>query len=278
MREGEKAYSVDILPGPIPLRELFRDVWRHRELITVLASRDIRVRYKQTALGVLWAIVRPAVATFVFTFVFGNVAGLPSGTIPYPLLALSGVLAWSLFSEGVSAGSQSMLVNPNLVTKVYFPRIIMPMSATLRGLVDFAVAATFYFALAWIYGMPPGWKVAFLPIAVLYALFVSTGFTLWFSVLGVRYRDVAHALPFVLQALFWISPVGYAIAAIPERWAVPYWCNPLTSVIAIFRVSLLNEPLPETPLFLLSVAVSIIVFTGGLSLFRRAETRFADVI
>jgi lipopolysaccharide transport system permease protein len=269
----ERVYDADR-----PYAGALREAWAYRELAYFLAWRDIKVRYKQTMLGVLWALLRPVVAMAVFTFVFHRMAGLSSGLLPYPLVALAGILGWNLMSEGISAGSASVLGNPALITKVYFPRIVIPFSALARGAADLAPALlVFGCALVW-YGVSPGWSLALLPVACVHALAVSLGISLWFSAAAVRYRDVAHALPFVLQVLFWMSPVGYDASSIPDSAAIAYWANPMTAPLQLFRAALLGQTQLPVNVFLLSTLTGLIILLGGAWYFHRMEADFADVI
>ena len=268
----------DLGPESEPFLRMWREVWAHRELVFFLAWRDVKVRYKQTVFGVLWAILRPAISAAVFTFVFGSMAKLPSGETPYLLVAMSGVLGWSLMSDGISGASQSMISNTSLVTKVYFPRIILPLAALCRGLVDWLFAAALYLGISMWAGHPPGADVILLPLAMIYALAVALGISLWFSAAGVRYRDVAHALPFALQVLFWISPIGYSSVHIPESVAPWYWCNPVVGVMELFRLALLGHANIPGHLLAVSITSGLCVLVGGLWFFRRMEAAFADVI
>jgi lipopolysaccharide transport system permease protein len=269
----ERVYDADR-----PYAGAMREAWAYRELAFFLAWRDVKVRYKQTVLGVLWAVLRPVVAMAVFTFVFHRVAGLSSGTFPYPLVALAGILGWNLISEGVSSGSASLLGSPALITKVYFPRIIIPFSALARGAVDCGPALLAFACMQWYYGLMPGWSLLLLPLAIVQALLVSFGISLWFSAAAVRYRDVAHALPFVLQVLFWISPVGYEAGSIPGSAATAYWLNPMTAPLQLFRLALLGSAQLPGDLFLLSTGTGILILLGGAWYFHRMEADFADVI
>ena len=261
-----------------PYAGMVRELWAFRELAFFLAWRDVKVRYKQTVLGVLWALLRPMIGMLVFTFVFHRMAGLTSGTIPYPLVALTGVLGWNLVSEGISAGSASLLGNPNLITKVYIPRVLLPLSALARGLVDLGPALLVYCGVLVFYGIAPGWSVLLFPLALVQALAVSLGLSLWFSAAAVRYRDVAHALPFVLQVLFWISPVGYSAESVPAQVTTLFWCNPLTGLIQLFRCSLLGSAPPPAWLYLLSTASGLCILFTGFWFFQKMEADFADLI
>ena len=277
-QQTHRMHERDIGPENESVLQSLGDIWSHRELIYFLAWRDVKVRYKQTVLGVLWALFRPAVSAAVFTFVFSRMAQLPSGGVPYILVALAGVLGWGLVSDAASGAGQSMLANTGLVTKVYFPRIILPLAALCRGIVDSAIAAILYLAVALWLDRLPGVELLLLPLAFIYALVVAFAISLWFSAAGVRYRDVAHALPFVLQGLFWISPVGYSAAGIPASMQLLYWLNPVVGVVELFRFALLGEAFIPAELATVSVVCAILLLAGGLFYFRRVEASFADVI
>ena len=261
-----------------PFKGFARELWAYRELAFFLAWRDVKVRYKQTLLGVGWAMLRPVVSMAIFTFVFHRMAGIASGGIAYPLFALAGIVGWNLVAEGVGAGSASLLGNTNLVTKVYFPRIVIPLSALARGLADVVPALCVFAVALAVYGAAPGWALVVLPLAVLHGLAVAFGVSLWFSALSVRYRDVAHALPFVLQTLFWVSPVGYGAESVPAAVATVFWCNPLTGVIQLFRFALLGSAHLPLELYVLSAACGLCIFLSGLWFFQTVEADFADVI
>jgi len=256
----------------------FREMWEYRELFYFLVWRDVKVRYKQTFLGIAWAVVRPLLSMVVFTFVFNRLAGFSSEAIPYPLFTYAGILAWQFFSEGITGASQSLLSNTNLITKVYFPRLIIPSAAVLRGIVDVGVAFALLFSLYLYFGFLPGLHLLLLPVAVCWGMMVSLGVGLWFSALGVKYRDVAHALPFVVQLLFWITPVGYSSAEVPSRFVPFYWLNPMTGVIEFFRYALVGTANLPSGLVLLSIAVCLAIFLSGVMTFKRMEREFADVI
>ena len=208
-----------------------KELWEYRELFYFLIWRDVKVRYKQTLLGVGWAIVRPIASMVVFTFVFNHLAGFSSEGVPYQLFTFAGILAWNFFSEGLTGASQSIISNSNLITKVYFPRLIIPSSAVLRGLVDFGVAFLICIGFMFYYSFNPGWQILLFPLSVIWGIIATLGVGLWFTAIGVKYRDIAHALPFVVQLLFWITPVGYSSARIPAKWEIIYWSNPMTGVI-----------------------------------------------
>ena len=260
--------------SPVHLAEL----WEYRELFYFLIWRDVKVRYKQTLLGAGWAIIRPVASMVVFTFIFNKLAGFSAEGIPYALFTFSGVLAWNFFSEGVTGASQSMLTNTNLISKVYFPRLIMPGAAVLRGLVDFGIAFAIYLCFMAYYRFVPGWNMLLFPLAVLWCIVATLGVGFWFTAVGVKYRDIAQALPFIVQILFWITPVGYSSAKIPAKYEILYWMNPMTGVVETFRLTLLGKAYLPNSLFILSLLVTLLIFFTGVFNFRRMEKEFADVI
>lgn len=255
-----------------------RELWDYRELFYFLIWRDVKVRYKQTVLGAGWAIARPVASMVVFTFIFNRLAGFSSEGVPYALFTLCGILAWNFFSEGLSGASQSLIVNTNLISKVYFPRLIVPAAAVLRGLVDLGIAFLVYILFMIYYQFFPGVQILALPLALLWGIIAALGVGLWFSAIGVKYRDIAQALPFVVQLLFWVTPVGYSSDKVPAKWEVLYWLNPMTGVVEMFRYSLLGVAHLPVNLLILSGAVSVIAFVSGVYNFRRMEKEFADVI
>ena len=255
-----------------------KEMWEYRELFYFLIWRDVKVRYKQTVLGASWAIVRPIASMIVFTFVFNKLAGFSAEGIPYALFTLSGIFAWNFFSDGLSGASQSLVSQTNLISKVYFPRLILPAAAVLRGLVDFGVAFLVYGAVMLFYQFAPGWQILLFPLAVLWGIVATLGVGLWFTAIGVKYRDIAQALPFVVQLLFWVTPVGYSSEKVSAHLEWIYWANPMTGVIEVFRYTLLGSAHIPGDLVIYSLVVTVIVFVTGVMNFRRMEKEFADVI
>ncbi len=256
----------------------FREIWEYRELFYFLVWRDIKIRYKQTFLGATWALIRPLMGMVVFTLVFNKLVGFSVKGVPYLLFTFCGVVAWNFFSEGVTNASQSLLANANLVSKVYFPRIIIPAAAILSGLVDFSIAFILALLLMVYFQFVPTATIFLFPLFVLLTIVVSLGIGFLFSSISVQYRDVGHALPFIIQVLFWITPVGYAASKIPPSYQLIYWLNPIVCVIEGFRWSLLHTGTLPGGLLLLSCSVAILVFITGLMNFLRMERKFADVI
>ncbi len=259
-------------------RHYWVDLWRYRELLGFLAWRDIKVRYKQAALGVAWALLQPAVTTVIFVFLFGNLAKMPAGDAPYPILVLSGLMAWQLFAAALSGSSGSLVSNASLISKVYFPRLIVPLSSLGVALIDFAVVLALFFAVALYYGHWPTWHWAVLPVFVVMTLAAAFGLGLWFTALTVRYRDFRFIVPFLLQVGIFVSPVGYRTDYFPN-WRDLLALNPLTGIIDGFRWCLLGGTHSLSVIGLLfSVIIIGIVIAGGLWFFRQTERQFADVI
>lgn len=261
-------------------RNYWSDLWHYRELFAILAWRDIAVRYKQTVIGVAWAVVRPLVTMIIFTIVFGRLAKLPSdGSVPYPVLVFVGMLPWFLFSGILSDASNSLVSNTNLISKVYFPRLIIPTSTCAVGLVDFAINLAILFAIMAWYGFAPNWQIIFLPAFVVLAVLASLGPALWITALNVKYRDFRYIIPFIVQFGLYVSPVGFSSAVIPEAWRFWYSLNPVVGVIDGFRWCLLGgESRLYMPGFVLSLAVVAFFLWFGVRHFRRTERTFADLI
>ena len=255
-----------------------REIWEYRELFYFLVWRDIKIRYRQTFLGAAWALVRPLMGMIVFTLLFNKLVGFSVEGVPYLLFTFCGVVAWNFFSEGVTGASQSVLANANLISKVFFPRVIIPAAAILAGLVDFAVAFALAIALMIYFQFMPTATLVFLPLFLILTILTSLGIGFWFSSISVQYRDVAHALPYIVQVIFWITPVGYAANKIPEAYQALYWLNPIVCVIEGFRWSMLHTGNLPLHLVVLSTCVAVVIFITGLMNFLRMERKFADVI
>lgn len=260
-------------------RHYWADLWRYRELFYFLAWRDILVRYKQTAIGVAWALIRPLLTMIVFTLVFGKIARLPDGGVPYALLVCAAILPWQFFANALSESSGSLVSNANLISKVYFPRLIIPATAIVTSLVDFAISFAILVALMLWYGVLPDWKILTLPLFVLIALAAALGFGLWLTALNVKYRDFRYVIPFVVSFGLYISPVGFSSDIVPERWRLIYSLNPMVGVIDGFRWSVLGGKFAlYWPGFVLSLVIVITVLVTGVRYFRRTERSFADII
>jgi lipopolysaccharide transport system permease protein len=265
-----------IEPGRIE-RQYFADLWRYRELFIFLAWRDILVRYKQTVFGVLWAIIRPFSTMVVFTVIFSKIAKLPSGGVPYPILVYAAMLPWQFFSSSFTEASGSIAGNANLLTKVYFPRIIMPASSVIVALVDFLVAFAILGGLMIYYGYVPGWTILTLPVFIILAFMTSMGAGLYITALNVKYRDFRYIIPFIVQFGLYISPVGFSSNVVPEKWRLLYSLNPMVGVIDGFRWAIVGSPL-NVRAFLFSLGVSVTLFIVGVWYFRKTEKTFADVV
>ena len=261
-------------------RNYWPDLWRYRELFRVLAWRDLSVRYKQTVIGVLWALIRPVLAMLVFTIIFGQIARLPSdGTAPYPLMVLAGILPWTLFSTGLSEASNSLVNNANLISKVYFPRLIVPTASVVVALVDFLISfSILVLMMAW-YKFLPGWQISVLPVFLLLAFFASVGPALWITALNVKYRDFRYILSFIVQFGLYVSPVGFSSSVVPEQWRLLYSLNPMVGVIDGFRWCILGGQTElYTPGLAMSVGVTAFFLWFGIHRFRKMEKSFADLI
>lgn len=261
------------------LSHYWRDIWRYRELFVFLAWRDILVRYKQTAIGIAWSVLRPLLTMAVFTIVFSKLAKLPSDGIPYPILVYSAMLPWQFFANTLAESSNSLIDNQNLLTKVYFPRLIMPASSVIVALIDFAISLVILGGLMLCYGFLPGWQILFLPLFLVQALLFAFGCGLWISALNVQYRDFRYVVPFLIQFGLYVSPVGFSSSIVPEQWRFLYSLNPMVGVIEGFRWAIAGrEGLWYWPGFLLSLMLIALILSTGFWWFRRMERTFADVV
>ena len=259
-------------------RHYWADLWRFRELLGFLAWRDIKVRYKQTTLGVIWALIQPAITLAVFTFIFGRLAGMPAGNAPYPLLVLCGLLPWQLFSAAFSNASGSLVANTHLISKVYFPRLIVPLSSVAVALIDFAVVLVLLALMCLWWQFVPDWRIVFLPLFVILTLLTAIGTGLWLTALTVKYRDFRFVVPFLLQVGLFLSPVGFSSTNLPN-WKFLYSLNPMVGAIDGFRWCLLRGEPPLDPASLVtSVGMMGLLLASGLWYFRRTERTFADLI
>jgi lipopolysaccharide transport system permease protein len=256
----------------------FRELWEYRELLYFLTWRDIKVRYKQTALGAAWAIIQPVFMMVVFSLFFGRLAGVPSDGIPYPIFTFCALLPWQLFAHALTESSNSLVANERLITKVYFPRLAVPLSAVLGGLVDFCIAFVILLALMAYYRIAPGWAIVTLPGFILLAIATALGVGLWLSALNVQYRDVRYTINFLMQFWLFATPVAYPSSIVPARWRILYGLNPMSGVVEGFRWALLGKSDPPGAMLWVSIAVVILILSGGLFYFRRMEQQFADVV
>lgn len=282
-QEGPNQFiQVVIEPRRSWLDLQLRAVWQYRELLFFLVWRDVKVRYKQTFLGVTWVILQPLLSTVVFTVLFGLLLKVPSGEVPYPLFALAALLPWNYFSGALNRASTSVVNSANLVTKIYFPRLIIPLAAVTAGLVDFAIGFVALIGLMVYYQIPLTTAIFSLPGFLLLAMLTSFGFGLWLSALNVRYRDVTYLTPYLVQVWMYVTPVIYGSTLIPEKWRFLLALNPLTAVVEGFRWALygtqLAEARPPQAIILVSIGLTVLVTLSGLVFFRRTEREFADII
>lgn len=265
----------------LPLQQVpaigFRDIWAYRELLYFLAWRDLKVRYHQTILGILWAVLKPCSMVIVFSVFFGWLSRMPSDGIPYPLFVLSALLPWQLFAHTLSGTSHSLVSNQHLITKVYFPRLIIPISAMAIGLADFGIALLVLVAMLMYYHVPILPQILAIPIFMLLSIATALGVGLWASALNIRHRDIGHALPFVTQLWFFATPVAYPISLIPASWQTWYGINPMASVVEGFRWALFGSGEGGGQMLIFSFFISSTLLLSGLYFFRRTEQTFADV-
>ena len=256
-----------------------RDLWVYRELVLFMIWRALKVRYKQTLLGAAWAIIQPLMTMIVFNFIFGNVAKVPTDDIPYPIFSYTALLPWGLFTTALNQASRSLTSNQNMVTKIYFPRLVLPISSVLAGLVDFAIAFVILIGLMIYYGVTPTWNVLWtLPLFLLLSIIAALGVSLWLSAINVQYRDVNYALPFLTQFWLFITPVAYSASVISDKWQLVYSLNPMAGVVNGFRWALLGAGSgPDLGLWV-SVGISLLILVSGLFYFRNMERTFADMI
>jgi lipopolysaccharide transport system permease protein len=260
-------------------RNYWRDIWRYRELLYILSWRDLVVRYKQTAVGVAWALVQPLVTTTVFTILFGRLAHFPSAGVPYPILVFSAMLPWQFFASALNDTTNSLIGNSNLLAKVYFPRILIPASTILVCLVDFLIASVIMIGLFIYYGQTPDWHIVMLPVFVLMTIATVFAFGLWLAIFNVKYRDFRYVVPFIIQVGLFLSPIGFSSTVIPDKWRTLYELNPMVEVIEGFRWSLLRGNGAITPQNIgIACAILAAVLFSGIWYFRKTERTFADVL
>lgn len=270
--------DIVIEPSPAWRSVDLAEIWRYRELLYFFVWRDVKVRYKQTTLGIAWAVIQPFLAMLIFVVIFGRMAGLPSDGVPYSLFAYAGLLPWTFFANALNAGSASLFGNAQLVTKVYFPRILIPLSAASTALVDFALASVMLVPLLLIEGVAPSPEAIIgIPFAVFVCLLVTFGLAIWGSALVARYWDLRHVIPFAIQILLFATPVIYPLSMVPARWRWAVTLNPIAPVVETFRGSLFGRPLHLTALVWAAVTGVLLVVTGSIY-FRHMERTFADII
>lgn len=255
-----------------------RELWRYRDLLWLLVWRDFSVRFRQSVLGVGWAVVRPVLSVLVFTVIFGMVAGLPSDGIPYPLFSFAAMMPWLYFSSALANATNSVVGGGALLTKVYFPRLVLPLASVAAGLADFAIQFVLLLGLMFWYGVAPSWNAVLAPLFVLDCVLVSLALGLWLTALNVKYRDIGQLVPFLVQVWMYLSPVVYSSSMIPERWRPLYALNPMVGVIDGFRWAVLGQNPPDWTMMAISTVVMAVLLTGGACYFRKTEATFADVI
>lgn len=269
-----------IEPGRLE-KNYWTDIWRYRELFYILSWRDIKVRYKQTVIGIIWAFLRPLLTMLIFTVVFRNVAGMkPEGEAPYAIMVFAGLLPWQFFSTALSSASESLVSNANLLSKVYFPRLIVPSSAIITSFVDFIISFLLLILLMIYYQFVPNWHIVFLPLFTLLAFLPAFGLGLYLSALNVKFRDFRYVVPFIVQLGLYISPVGFSSSVVPEKWKLLYYLNPIVSVIDGFRWCIDGDgvPNPFSNYFFISVGISVFTLFFAIHKFRKVERAFADLI
>jgi lipopolysaccharide transport system permease protein len=280
--------TIEALPDELPLLKIrpskgwsalnLRELWLYRELVFFLAWRDIQVRYKQTVLGLAWVVLQPLLTTFVFTVIFGNLAHMPSDNLPYAVFAMAGLVPWNFFAGAFSRGAASMVNSASLITKVYFPRLVIPIAGVLSGLLDLLIAVLVLLGLVLAYGLRPGLPILAVALFVLLALLAALGVGLWLAALNVQFRDVGHLIPFLTQIWFFATPVIYPLTLLPERWRIWAGINPMVSVVEGFRWAVLGQAPPPAAMLFVSLVVVLVVLLSGVYLFRRMEKTFADVV
>ena len=278
--EMEKNYHLIIEPNRSE-KNYWTDLWRYRELFYILSWRDIKVRYKQTVIGVIWAFLRPLLTMIIFTIVFGKIAGMKSvGTAPYAIMVFAGLLPWQFFSTAFSSASESLITNANLLGKVYFPRLIVPTSAIITSLADFFISFVILILMMAYYRDIPNLQILYLPLFIFLALLQSFGFGLYLAALNVKFRDFRYVVPFIVQIGLYISPIGFSSSVIPQQWKLLYYLNPMVSVIDGFRWCIIGDGAanPFTGYFALSLCITMLVLVYAIYKFRKMEKTFADLI
>jgi lipopolysaccharide transport system permease protein len=270
--------TIIIRPSRGWLKLNLRDLWEYRELLYFLVWRDVKVRYKQTVLGAAWAILQPFLTMVVFSIFFGRLAKVPSDGIPYPIFTYTALLPWQLFAYSLTESGNSLVANQQLITKVYFPRLIIPISAVLAGLVDFAIAFVVLLCMMFYYGIVPTVCILTLPLFLIFAIATALAVGLWLSALNVEYRDVRYTIPFLTQFWLFATPIAYSSSLVPERWRTLYGLNPMAGVVEGFRWALLGKSGGFGPMVIVSVLAVIALLAGGLIYFRRMERTFADIV
>jgi len=269
-------FRIEPTRGSVSL--MLSEMWQYRELLYFLTWRDIKVRYKQTALGAAWAIIQPLLAMVVFSLFFGKLAKVPSDGIPYPIFTFTALVPWTFFANALNQSSNSVVTSSHIVKKIYFPRLIVPISSTLSGLVDFIFAFVVLLVMMLYFNITPTWNIIFLPFFVLLALAAALGVGLWLAAINVQYRDVRYAVPFLIQIWMFSTPIVYPSTLLPEPWRTLYGINPMAGVVEGFRWALLGANTAPGPMIIASSTVALAVLVGGAFYFRRLESTFADIV
>jgi lipopolysaccharide transport system permease protein len=274
----EEMHATVIHPtrGWVALR--LHEIWEYRELLYFLIWRDVKVRYKQTVLGAAWVVIQPFVTMLIFSIFFGKLAGVSSDGLPYPLFAFTALVPWTFFAQGLTLSANSLVSSQGLIKKVYFPRLVIPISAVASGVLDFCVAFVVLLAMMVYYGRSPAWDVLWLPLLLLLALTTALGAGLWLSALNVLYRDVQFIVPFIVQVWLFLTPIAYPSSLIPEPWRILYAVNPMAGVVEGFRWALLDSGHAPGPMLAASSVASVWLLVSGLFFFRRMERAFADIV
>jgi homopolymeric O-antigen transport system permease protein len=275
-RPGIVTQRIEPSRGWVTLK--LREIWEYRELLYFLVWRDIKVRYKQTALGATWAVIQPVMTMVVFSLFFGQLAKIPSDGVPYPIFSFAALVPWTFFANGLTASSNSIVGSSHLITKVYFPRLVAPLASVLPGVVDFALAFVILLGMMLFYGIVPGLAILWLPLFLLLALVTALGIGLWLSALNVEYRDVRFLVPFLTQIWLFATPIAYPSSLLPEPWRTIYGLNPMVGVVEGFRWALLGTNQAPGPMILVSTAAALLILVSGAFYFRRMERTFADIV
>lgn len=254
------------------------EVWKYRELVYFLTWRDLKVRYKQTALGAAWAVLQPFLSMVVFSVLFGRLLGMPSDDVPYPVFSYTALLPWGVFSKALNDAGRSLVTNRAMITKIYFPRLVIPLASVLSGVVDFLIAFVVLLGMMWYYNISPTANIWALPLLLLLALVTALGVGLWLSALNVLYRDIGYVIPFLTQLWFYLTPIVYPTSKIPGGWQLVYAMNPLVGVVEGFRWALLDTSHAPGPMIIVSAVIALLLLVSGMFYFRRMERTFADMV
>jgi lipopolysaccharide transport system permease protein len=276
MEENVQVIRIEPTKGWVALQ--LKELWAYRELLYFMVWRDVKVRYKQTALGAAWAIIQPVFTMIVFSLFFGRLGKIPSDGIPYPIFTLAALVPWTFFSQGLSQASNSLVGSAHLIKKVYFPRLSVPIAAVTSGLIDLALAFVVLLGMMVYYGISPTIHVVWLPLLLLLTVVTSLGVSLWLSALNVQFRDVRHVLPFLIQLWLFATPIAYPSSLLPESWRMLYSINPMVGVVEGFRWALLGTENAPGPMIIVSALAALAILVSGAFYFRRLEKTFADVI